>query len=147
MTASAPCASASPTTGPGPVTMLKTPAGSPASTMHSASLMAQIDVDGAGAHTIALPHASAGASTSAGIVYGQFHGVINPATPSIAFARSNAERDAQSRAAAFAAAIARCASARVPSGTVPSASPVAGLVASVRAPDSDPAHSPATWNA
>ena len=27
------------------------------------------------------PHASAGASTSAGIVYGQFHGVISPSTP------------------------------------------------------------------
>ena len=68
-------------TGPGPVIMLKTPAGSPASTMHSASATAHIDVDGAGTQTTALPDASAGASSSAGIVYGQFHGVIRPTTP------------------------------------------------------------------
>ena len=36
---------------------------------------------GAGVHTTVLPHASAGASSSAGIVYGQFHGVITPTTP------------------------------------------------------------------
>ena len=41
---------------------LASPAGSPASTMHSASLMAQMAVLGAGAHTTALPLASAGAS-------------------------------------------------------------------------------------
>ena len=74
-------ATSSPTTGPGPVIMLKTPAGSPASTMHSASATAHIDVDGAGTQTTALPDASAGASSSAGIVYGQFHGVIRPTTP------------------------------------------------------------------
>ena len=55
---------------------------------------------------------------------------------------SKAERDAQSRRAAPAAASARCASSRVPSGIVPSDSPVAGLVASKRAPDSDSAHVP-----
>jgi hypothetical protein len=60
----------------------------------------------------------------------------------MAAARSNAERDAQSRQPAFAAAIARFASSRVPSGTLPSVSPVAGLVASLRAPDSDSTQAP-----
>ena len=68
---------------------------------------------------------------------------ISSATRSIAAARSKAERAAQSRHAAFAAAIARRASSRVPSGTVPIVSPVAGLVASSRA-DSDSTHLPAT---
>ena len=49
--------------------------------MHSASFTAQTDVDEAGAQTTALPAASAGAISSAGIVYGQFHGVITPTTP------------------------------------------------------------------
>ena len=71
----------SPTTAPGPVTMLKTPAGSSASTTHSASLTAQIAVERAGVQTTAFPAASAGASSSDGIVYGQFHGVITPTTP------------------------------------------------------------------
>ncbi len=58
----------SPTTAPRPVTIEKTPAGNSASTMHSASFAAQIEVDDAGAQTTALPAASAGASSSAGIV-------------------------------------------------------------------------------
>ena len=36
---------------------------------------------GAGVQTTVLPPASAGAISSAGIVYGQFHGVITPTTP------------------------------------------------------------------
>src|SRR5918998_202524 len=55
--------------------------GSPASTMHSASLTAQIEVVGAGVQTTAFPQASAGATASAAMVYGQFHGVITPTTP------------------------------------------------------------------
>ena len=35
----------------------------------------------AGFQTTVLPAASAGAISSAGIVYGQFHGVITPTTP------------------------------------------------------------------
>ena len=61
-------ATSSPTTGPGPVTIEKTPAGSSASTMHSASFTAQTAVDGAGTQTTAFPAASAGAMSSAGIV-------------------------------------------------------------------------------
>src|ERR687898_948684 len=74
-------ATSSPTTEPGPVIMLKRPGGSPASTMHSASFTAQTDVEEAGAQTTALPQASAGAISSAGMVYGQFHGEITPTTP------------------------------------------------------------------
>jgi hypothetical protein len=50
--------------------------------MHSASRPEHTAVDGAGVHTTVLPQASAGASTSAGMVYGQFHGVMRPSTPS-----------------------------------------------------------------
>ena len=63
------------------MTIEKTPAGSSASTMHSASFTAQTDVDGAGTQTTAFPAASAGAMSSAGMVYGQFHGVMTPTTP------------------------------------------------------------------
>ena len=61
-------ASSSPTSGPGPSTMLKTPGGRSASATHSASTPEQTAVEGAGVQTTQLPHASAGASTSAGIV-------------------------------------------------------------------------------
>ena len=49
--------------------------------MHSASFTAHTDVDGAGTQTTALPAAREGAMTSAGIVYGQFQGVMTPTTP------------------------------------------------------------------
>ncbi len=71
----------SPTVEPGPVTRLKTPGGRSASTTHSASAIAQSAVVDAGVQTTAFPLASAGATSSAGIVYGQFHGVITPTTP------------------------------------------------------------------
>ena len=70
-----------PTTAPGPVTMLNTPGGRSASAMHCASANADRAVVGAGVQTTALPLASAGATSSAGIVYGQFHGLITPTTP------------------------------------------------------------------
>ena len=74
-------ASSSPTTGPGPVTRLTTPGGRSASAMHSASAAAAAEVETAGVQTTVLPAASAGAISSAGIVYGQFHGVIAATTP------------------------------------------------------------------
>jgi hypothetical protein len=67
------------------------------------------------------------------------------ATRPMAAARSNAESAAHPGQARFAAAIARRTSSRVPSGTVPMGSPVAGLVASIRASDSPPDHPPATY--
>ncbi len=75
-------ASASPTTGPGPATKLNTPGGSPASAMTPVSAAQQAAVLGAGTQTTALPAAMAGANSSAPIVYGQFHGLITPITPS-----------------------------------------------------------------
>jgi hypothetical protein len=66
------------------------------------------------------------------------------ATRSQARARSNAESAAQPGQASFAAAIARWTSARVPAGTLPIVSPVAGLVASIRSPDSLSTQEPAT---
>ena len=50
--------------------------------MTSASTAQQAVVVGAGTQTTALPAASAGANSSAPIVYGQFHGLITPTTPS-----------------------------------------------------------------
>src|SRR5215469_2426976 len=77
---------ASPTTGPGPGTKLKTPPGRPASALTSAMTSARIAqhavVEGAGTQTTVLPAASAGANSSAPIVYGQFHGLTTPTTPS-----------------------------------------------------------------
>jgi hypothetical protein len=61
--------------------MLKTPAGSSAAAMHSASITAETEVVGAGTQITAFPAASAGAITSAGIVYGQFQGVMTPTAP------------------------------------------------------------------
>jgi hypothetical protein len=61
-------ASSSPTSGPGPSTKLKTPGGRSASAMHSASTPEHTAVEGAGVQATVFPHASAGASTSAGIV-------------------------------------------------------------------------------
>jgi hypothetical protein len=71
----------SPTTGPGPVTRLSTPGGRSASARQPARATADTAVDGAGVQTTVFPLASAGAMSSAGIVYGQFHGVITPTTP------------------------------------------------------------------
>ena len=75
-------ASASPATGPGPGTKLNTPAGASSAAMISASRAQQAVVVGAGTQTTALPAASAGANSSAPIVYGQFQGLITPTTPS-----------------------------------------------------------------
>ena len=74
-------AMASPTTEPGPVTRLKTPAGRSASARQAARTVAQSDVFEAGFQTTVLPAARAGAMSSPGIVYGQFQGVMMPTTP------------------------------------------------------------------
>ena len=75
-------ASASPATGPGPGRKLNTPSGVPSAAMIPASTAQHALVLGAGTQTTALPAASAGAKSSAPIVYGQFHGLITPTTPS-----------------------------------------------------------------
>src|SRR5215472_8219734 len=63
-------ATASPTTGPGPGRKLNTPAGRPAAVIVSASSAQQAEVVGAGTQITTLPAASAGANSSAPIVYG-----------------------------------------------------------------------------
>ena len=63
------------------MTRLKTPGGRSASATQRASSIAVTAVVDAGVHTTVFPDASAGAISSAGIVYGQFHGVITPITP------------------------------------------------------------------
>src|SRR5579859_5513648 len=54
----------------------------PAPVMISASTAQHAEVVGAGTQITALPAARAGANNSAPIVYGQFHGLITPTTPS-----------------------------------------------------------------
>src|SRR5438477_217490 len=71
-------ATSSPTSAPGPVTRLATPAGKSASAMHSISATEITLVDEAGVQTNVLPAASAGAMSSAAIVSGQFQGVMIP---------------------------------------------------------------------
>ena len=53
-----------------------------ASAMTSARIAQHAVVDGAGTQTTVLPAASAGAKISAPMVYGQFHGLTTPITPS-----------------------------------------------------------------
>src|SRR5262249_58149956 len=75
-------ATASPTTGPGPGRKLNTPAGTPAPVMISASSAQHAEVVGAGTQTTVLPAAMAGATSSAPIGYGPFHGLMTPTPPS-----------------------------------------------------------------
>ena len=66
---------ASPTR-PSPVTMLTTPAGTPACWQISANSSAVSEVNSAGLKTMVLPAASAGATFQASISSGKFHGTI-----------------------------------------------------------------------
>ena len=75
------CATNAAPVSPYPVTILTTPAGSPASWQISANLSAVSEVVSAGLSTTVLPHAKAGATFQASISNGKFHGVIWPATP------------------------------------------------------------------
>ena len=65
----------------GPVSRLNSPLGTPASTMHSASIAAIPAVVGAGLRMTALPLASAGPTYSTGMFIGKFQGVIATTTP------------------------------------------------------------------
>ena len=71
-----------PTDAPGPVTRLRTPGGSPASSKTSTSFTAVMGVEDAGLNTTVLPHIRAGAIFHAGIASGKFHGVMMATTPS-----------------------------------------------------------------
>ena len=66
----------SPTTDPGPVTRFTAPGGRSASARQSISFTEIAEVEEAGAQTTVFPPASAGATSSAAMVSGQFQGVI-----------------------------------------------------------------------
>ena len=71
-----------PTFSPSPLTRLKTPAGTPASSRASAKTIALNGETSEGFTTIVHPAAKAGATLQANWLMGQFHGVIIPTTPS-----------------------------------------------------------------
>ena len=64
-----------------PVTIEKTPGGTPASSASAAIASAVSGVCSAGFSTIVQPTASAGADLRVGIAAGKFHGVIPAVTP------------------------------------------------------------------
>jgi hypothetical protein len=72
---------AEPVVSPGPVTMLTTPSGSPASYRISPSSSAVNGVCSAGFKTTVQPAAIAGASFQPAITIGKFHGIICAHTP------------------------------------------------------------------
>ena len=73
--------SALPTFEPAPVITFRTPAGSPASSKHSARSKPVSGASHASLSTTVLPYASAGDSFQMGIAAGKFQGVISPTTP------------------------------------------------------------------
>src|SRR5580693_438921 len=72
--------SAAPTVAPSPLTRLKTPGGTPASSMTLAQIIAQSGETSLGLSTIVQPAASAGSTLQATWLIGQFHGVISAHT-------------------------------------------------------------------
>ena len=74
-------ASALPASGVEPVTTLKTPGGSPASSKRRASSSVETGVWSEGFATSVQPAASAGAAFQVSSISGEFHGTIAPTTP------------------------------------------------------------------
>ncbi|MCY1187452.1 hypothetical protein D9M73_284330 [compost metagenome] len=70
-----------PTSGPVPVTMLTTPAGTPAASRISPSTSVEADVSSEGLTTVVQPAASAKGSFWLTIRNGKFHGVMIETTP------------------------------------------------------------------
>ena len=68
-----------------PVTIEKTPAGTPASSASAATASAESGVCSAGFSTIVHPAASAGADLRVTIAEGKFQGVIPAVTPTACF--------------------------------------------------------------
>ena len=92
----------SPTTGPNPVTMLKTPGAKPASSMISARMKAESGATSLGFRTTVQPAARAGATFAPTWLRGKFHGVMQTATPiasrttrvlPMVFSKSNEDRE------------------------------------------------------
>ena len=73
--------SASPMSGPLPLTRLKTPVGSPISSKISASAKTSSGVTSVGLTTTVHPAAKAAATLRATWCSGKFHGVMQPTTP------------------------------------------------------------------
>ena len=74
-------AKTSPTTGPKPLTRLKTPAGKPAAWMISVKIMALTGAISLGFNTTVQPAAKAGATLRVIWLRGKFQGVMQPTTP------------------------------------------------------------------
>lgn len=74
-------ASRAPTTGPGPVTMFSTPAGSPTPSAALANSSSVSGVWSSGLSTIVLPAAKAGSSFHTASGSGKFHGTMPAQTP------------------------------------------------------------------
>ena len=72
---------ASPTVIPSPLTILKTPGGTPASCITSVKSIALSGAISVGFNTIVQPAAKAGATLQEIWLIGQFQGVIIPTTP------------------------------------------------------------------
>ncbi len=70
-----------PTVSAGPVTMFKTPGGSPASSNISTSFAAHRGVRVAGLYTIVFPEIRAAPNFQQGTAMGKFHGVMQPTMP------------------------------------------------------------------
>src|SRR5215210_7665885 len=70
-----------PTETPGPVTMLRTPSGRPASVRMRTRAAALREALPAGFRTMVLPQIRAGAIFHVGMASGKFHGVMRPTTP------------------------------------------------------------------
>ena len=122
--------SGSPTSPPEPMTTLKTPAGSPASSNTRASATTEAGVSVAGLITIVLPAIRAAMDFQAGIAIGKFHGVTKAQTPTgwrmhmANLLRSSEgvvkpKRRLPSPAARKAMSIASCTSPRVSARTLP----------------------------
>ena len=73
--------SGTPTAVPPPWTMLRTPAGTPASRSASTRWWAEAGVSVAGLITTVLPETRAGKIFHEGMAIGKFHGVMSPQTP------------------------------------------------------------------
>jgi hypothetical protein len=74
-------ASAAPTVLPGPVTMFRTPGGSPAASATSPRSRADRGLQEAGFRTTVLPVARAGATFQAAMMKGKFQGTMRAQTP------------------------------------------------------------------
>src|SRR3989304_4571279 len=136
-----------------PVTIERTPGGSPAPSARTATASAESGVCSAGFSTIVQPAASAGADFRVGIAAGKFQGVIPAVTPTASFVTTIR---LSGHGVGVGAPSARFASPGPPptalfvspapmGGTSATTSPVAGLSTANVAPESASTHVPPTY--